>query len=310
MLINDRALVLAELSRGAARWGLPPRLPLACAIAESGLEPEAERWGDRTGDARAAFLAADWSGLAGVMVDLQVRGLQFDISFGLGQQSWRYAAESDGTYTTENLGRVREFYCSEPYRAVDVMCRNLRAKLSIDCPPPRRASDEDVLRALYRYNWPGGGGQPASSGVAASYRGGLAAAERILGMPTAAEPWATITSAGRTQLGKPYVWGGHSPETSFDCSGFASWCYRQGGLGLTAFTDAAYGQTRPLPEGQARAGDLLFYRYADASQPGVAFPHMGLWTGPGRTLDCSSGHGVSERATPGLPWELRRHSAL
>jgi cell wall-associated NlpC family hydrolase len=100
------------------------------------------------------------------------------------------------------------------------------------------------------------------------------------------------------EIGKPYAgplvgqqdsarWG----SLGWDCSSFVSAMYERAyGVKLTAFTDDAYRETVPVDD--PRPGDIVFYCYDDPSQPGVTYPHMGLYVGPGRVLDSRSGDGV------------------
>ena len=102
-----------------------------------------------------------------------------------------------------------------------------------------------------------------------------------------------VLSLGLTQVGKPYVWGGGRGEdiSGFDCSGFVSWVYKQVGKEVPAFTDAAYDATEPI-QGEPRPGDIVFFQDRDPSQPGVRFPHMGLYAGGGQMIDAAGGSGV------------------
>lgn len=97
-----------------------------------------------------------------------------------------------------------------------------------------------------------------------------------------------VLARGRSRIGDPYVWDGERPG-AFDCSGFVRWCYDGK---LTSFTDAILGETErvetPAP------GDVVLYEYRDASQPGVRFPHVGLFVSDGVTLDARFGRGVGE----------------
>jgi cell wall-associated NlpC family hydrolase len=66
--------------------------------------------------------------------------------------------------------------------------------------------------------------------------------------------------AARAALGKlgcPYVWGAKGP-TRFDCSGLTQWAWRQAGVTLGADTYAQIRDGVAVPEGQVRAGDLIF----------------------------------------------------
>lgn len=87
-------------------------------------------------------------------------------------------------------------------------------------------------------------------------------------------------SRARSRIGDPYVWGGKQPG-AFDCSGFVSWAYEGA---VPSFTDAIYGSTGPAQS--SLPGDIVLYEYHDMSQPGVRFPHVGLWLDEWTTLDC------------------------
>lgn len=93
---------------------------------------------------------------------------------------------------------------------------------------------------------------------------------------------------------KPYVWGGKRPETSFDCSGLVAWAY---GGKVTSFTDAILGETERVAN--PAPGDIVLYKYADSSQPGVKYPHVGIFLSDTETLDARFGVGVGVH--PQLP---------
>lgn len=99
-----------------------------------------------------------------------------------------------------------------------------------------------------------------------------------------------VLARGRSRIGDPYVWDGEQPG-GFDCSGFVKWCYNGR---LTSFTDTILGETErvatPAP------GDIVLYEYSDSSQPGVRFPHVGLFISDALTLDARFGAGVGEHA--------------
>jgi cell wall-associated NlpC family hydrolase len=79
-------------------------------------------------------------------------------------------------------------------------------------------------------------------------------------------------------VGTPYVYGGSSPETGFDCSGFMMYLYRDAiavALRRTAAEQSNQGRLVRMPV-QLRLGDLLFFR-----ENGVVF-HVGMYVGEGR----------------------------
>lgn len=119
------------------------------------------------------------------------------------------------------------------------------------------------------------------------------------GTPLPLAWWDRALALGMGELGKPYDgpvvgrpeatrWG----RPGYDCSSFVSDMVRKAtGITLTAFTDAAYDQLEPTFE--PLPGDVVFYRYADPSQPGVRYPHMGFWLSAEETLDCRYPGGVA-----------------
>ena len=61
-------------------------------------------------------------------------------------------------------------------------------------------------------------------------------------------------------VGYPYVWGGSSPSTSFDCSGFISWVINHSGWNVGRLTaQGLYNICTPVTAEQAKPGDLVFF---------------------------------------------------
>lgn len=87
-------------------------------------------------------------------------------------------------------------------------------------------------------------------------------------------------------IGYPYRWGGSSPATSFDCSGYISWIFTQSGVYNMPRT-SAYGiftQCAIIPREEARPGDLIFFTKTYASTTPVS--HVGLYVGNNQMLHC------------------------
>jgi hypothetical protein len=82
--------------------------------------------------------------------------------------------------------------------------------------------------------------------------------------------------------------------------------YRELGVELTAFTDAIADETDLVDESQAVPGDIILWRYADPTQPGVTYPHAGLLLPNGLTLDCRHPTGVGIHPRLEHPYEVRR----
>jgi hypothetical protein len=80
-------------------------------------------------------------------------------------------------------------------------------------------------------------------------------------------------------LGTPYVWGGASPQSGFDCSGLVTFVYAQLGISLIHYSGAQYHEGTPVPVDQLRPGDLVFF------EPGPTGPgHVGIYIGGGQFI--------------------------
>jgi murein DD-endopeptidase len=70
----------------------------------------------------------------------------------------------------------------------------------------------------------------------------------------------SVVSAARSLTGVRYKWGGESPQTGFDCSGFTWWTYRQVGVTLPRISYEQYETGQPVGRRDVRPGDLVFFR--------------------------------------------------
>jgi cell wall-associated NlpC family hydrolase len=71
---------------------------------------------------------------------------------------------------------------------------------------------------------------------------------------------ASILRTARSQLGVRYKWGGNSPRTGFDCSGFAWYVFRQNGVDIPRISWQQFGAGRPVKFRDLRPGDLIFHK--------------------------------------------------
>ena len=87
-------------------------------------------------------------------------------------------------------------------------------------------------------------------------------------------------------LGYPYVWGGSSPSTSFDCSGFVCWVFTNSGVHNLPRTTAQgiYDQCTPVSAADAKAGDIIFFTGTYNSPGHVS--HVGIYCGNGVMIHC------------------------
>lgn len=88
-------------------------------------------------------------------------------------------------------------------------------------------------------------------------------------------------------LGYPYVWGGSSPATSFDCSGFVSWVINHCGNGWNVGRLGAEGLRQrcvAVSPSNAKPGDLIFFQNTYPCGPGAS--HVGIYVGNGMMIHC------------------------
>jgi len=173
--------ILPSLVVAADGAGIPVSLLLACAIAESGLNPRAERWGSRTEEAVAAIESGDLGRLGWIIEEAWP-----DISFGYGQRIVMYHYLGDRSSSVENCLAVRDGVFADPEADLRAMAEHLSACLSAaegsDLSP---VGSDPLLGALVVYN---AGRMPAStdtwwqkwSGNVGSYRRALDRARELL----------------------------------------------------------------------------------------------------------------------------------
>jgi cell wall-associated NlpC family hydrolase len=95
-----------------------------------------------------------------------------------------------------------------------------------------------------------------------------------------------IVDLARSQLGVPYVWGGGSPGSGFDCSGLTQWVYRQSGQNLPRTAQQQFDATVRIPVSDLRPGDLLFFQHTYASSETIT--HVGIYVGNGLMINAPS----------------------
>ena len=96
---------------------------------------------------------------------------------------------------------------------------------------------------------------------------------------------ALVTEANQ-YLGFPYVWGGSTPETSFDCSGFVCWVFTHSGANNLPRTTAQglYEKCTPVSASEAKPGDLVFFTKTYPTSDTVT--HVGIYVGNNRMIHC------------------------
>lgn len=165
-------------------------------------------------------------------------------------------------------------------RGVDYVARNSgltddqlqRYEVTLEC----RGNRDDLFAGI-AFATPDGAG---SSGEYQDYDipGGALTDEKFRKMITEAEKY----------LGYPYVWGGSSPSTSFDCSGFVSWVINHCGNGWNVGRQTAnglMGKCDIIPKSEAKPGDLIFFQ---KTYNASGASHVGIYVGNGMMIHCGN----------------------
>ncbi len=98
------------------------------------------------------------------------------------------------------------------------------------------------------------------------------------------DKFAAIIREAEKYLGYPYVWGGASPATSFDCSGFVSWVINHSGWNVGRLTtDGLFAICTPVSPERAKPGDLIFF-VGTYKTPGTS--HVGIYVGNNMMIHC------------------------
>ena len=93
------------------------------------------------------------------------------------------------------------------------------------------------------------------------------------------DEFAAIYKEAQKYVGTPYVWGGSTPETGFDCSGYVCWVYNQNGYDVGRTTaNGLWNKSQHISEAEAKPGDLVFFK-GTYDTPGMS--HTGIYLGNG-----------------------------
>ena len=98
------------------------------------------------------------------------------------------------------------------------------------------------------------------------------------------ETFAAMLAEAEKYLGMPYVWGGSSPATNFDCSGFISWVLNHSGWNVGRMTaNGLFNYCTPVSSTNAKPGDLIFFQ---GTYDTAGASHVGLYVGGGMMIHC------------------------
>lgn len=98
----------------------------------------------------------------------------------------------------------------------------------------------------------------------------------------------TLITEAERYLGYPYVWGGSSPSTSFDCSGFVCWVFKNSGVYPLERTTAQgiFNQCAVVSRADAKPGDIIFF--TGTYNAGEPVTHVGIYVGDGMMIHCGN----------------------
>ncbi|MFD1849447.1 NlpC/P60 family protein [Oceanobacillus bengalensis] len=96
----------------------------------------------------------------------------------------------------------------------------------------------------------------------------------------------TIINAGYAHLGTPYVWAGKGPG-GFDCSGFVSWAFAQGGISIPSSTSGLQGVGSKVSYSDAKPGDIVFFNTYKTNG------HVGIYLGGGKFIGAQNSTGLA-----------------
>ena len=130
----------------------------------------------------------------------------------------------------------------------------------------------EYLNPLFFVETGGGSGTVTGGAVSPGYPG----------EPPTDETFARMLEEAEKYLGYPYVWGGSSPATSFDCSNHSGW--NVGRLGAQALCNLC----TPVSVEDARPGDLVFFRYTYNAPIPDGATHVGIYVGNSQMIHCGS----------------------
>ena len=126
------------------------------------------------------------------------------------------------------------------------------------------------------------------SGSSERSSGSSNAGVRIPRSPAPSASAARVLQTADQYVGTTYVWGGNTPSSGFDCSGFTKYVFAQQGIQLprTAREQARTGESVALDYSAFRPGDMLFF-----AEPKEAVSHVAIYVGDGRIIHASSAMG-------------------
>lgn len=204
----------------------------------------------------------------------QVKAIFYSLFFGADQPrmndgEYREFADCFVTYEERDDGEDGTDTVAIPISDLETVYANLAAALGQSITAEDKSNAQRIyVLAKYGQVSPGSGLPPGAVMGDGSYAALIAEAEQYLGYP--------------------YVFGGSTPQTSFDCSGFVCWVYTQSGVYNLPRTTATgiYNQCAIVSRDEAQPGDLIFFTKTYVCAGPMS--HVGIYVGNGQMLHCGS----------------------
>ena len=196
----------------------------------------------------------------------QVKAIFYALFFGkehprMDEGDYRAFADCFVEYEEREDEEGETYTVAIPIQSLNMVYGNLAAELNQEVSLEDKTNVQRIyMLAKYGVSVPGGNGLPPGQAMGdGSFSALMAEATRYIGYP--------------------YVWGGSSPSTSFDCSGFVSWVINNCGNGWNIgrqTTDGLMGCCSQVSPSDAKPGDLIFFQ-GTYDTPGAS--HVGIYVG-------------------------------
>ena len=209
-------------------------------------------------------------------------GVQFDVYYDShaaasahGHQTWEAYLADDNSSKTVEVTTARKIRRLSTVMTGSSLDQILRARMN-----------EDQIQQYELYNATYGNRQDLFDVAALQIPDGMS--YKIPPEALSDERFKRMITEAEKYLGYPYVWGGASPSTSFDCSGFVSWVINHSGNGWNYGRMTAEGLRNActyVPPSEAKPGDLVFFQ---GTYDTAGASHVGIYVGNGMMIHCGN----------------------